>query len=84
VLADTLKQAGVPGTHPVAVVQSASLPGARTLYTTLEDLPRRAAEMPLGGPTLLVLGEVLREALSADERGEPVPVELPAKRTSRA
>src|SRR4030095_15638663 len=67
VLVDALKQAGGPGTHPVAVVESASWPGARTVYTTLDDLPRRAAEIPSGGPTLLVLGEVLQEALSADQ-----------------
>jgi uroporphyrin-III C-methyltransferase len=83
-LTDALKQAGVPGTHPVAVVHSASLPAARTLYTTLDDLPRRAAEIPPGGPTLLVLGEVLREALSADQSGRQIPAELRATRASRA
>ena len=83
-LADALKQAGVPGTHPVAIVQNASLPGAKTLYTTLDDLPRRAAEIPPGGPTLLVLGEVLRGALDADHSGEQIPAELFATRTSRA
>ncbi len=83
-LADALKQAGVPGTHPVAIVQSASLPAAKKLYTTLDDLPRRAAEMPPGGPTLLILGEVLREALSADQSGEQIPAEQPATRASRA
>ena len=83
-LADVLKQAGVPGTHPVAIVQSASLPTARKLYTKLDDLPRRAAEMPPGGPTLLVLGEVLRQALSADQSRRQIPAELPATRASRA
>ena len=84
-LADALRRAGVPGTHPVAVVQSASLPAARTLYTTLHDLPRRAAEIPPGGPTLLVLGEVLRKALSADQSGRQIPPEeLPATRARRA
>jgi uroporphyrin-III C-methyltransferase len=83
-LADALKHAGLPGSHPVAIVQGASLPGARTLYTTLEDLPRRATELPAGGPTLLVLGEVLREALSGDQSGEQIPAELPAPRTNHA
>jgi len=83
-LADALKQAGIPGTHPVAIVQSASLAPVRKLYTTLDELPRRAAELPPGGPTLLVLGEVLREALAADQRGEQIPANLPATRASRA
>jgi uroporphyrin-III C-methyltransferase len=83
-LADALKRAGLFGNHPVAIVHSASLPGARTLYTTLDDLPRRAAEMPVVGPTLLVLGEVLREALSADQGGEQILAKLPATRANQA
>jgi uroporphyrin-III C-methyltransferase len=83
-LADALKHAGLSGGHPVAIVQGASLPGTRTLYTTLDDLPRRAAEMPPGGPTLLVLGEVLREALGADQSGEQIAAELPATRAKHA
>ena len=83
-LADALKHAGLSGRHPVAIVQSASLPGTRTLYTTLDDLPYRATELPPGGPTLLVMGEVLREALSADQGVEPMSAELPATRTNRA
>jgi uroporphyrin-III C-methyltransferase len=83
-LVDALKQAGLPGSYPVAMVQSASLPAARTLYTTLDGLPQRAAEMPSGGPTLLVLGEVLRQALSADQSGEQPTAEPLATRASRA
>jgi len=83
-LVHSLKQSGLPGNHPVAVVQSASLAGSKALYTTLDDLPRRAAEIPSGGPTLLVLGEVLREALSADQCREQIPAGLPATRANRA
>ncbi len=83
-LADALKQAGIPGTHPVAIVQGASLPGVRTLYTTLDDLPHRATELAPGGPTLLVLGEVLREALSSDKSSAQIPVEQPVPRANRA
>ena len=82
-LVHSLKQSGLPGNHPVAVVQSASLAGSKALYTTLDDLPRRAAEIPSGGPTLLVLGEVLREALSADQCREQIPAGLPATRANR-
>ena len=83
-LAEALKQAGIPGTHPVAIVQSASLTPVRKTYTTLDDLPRRAAELPPGGPTLLILGEVLREALVADQSDEQIPANLPATRASSA
>jgi len=82
-LSDALKQAGLPGDHPVAIVQSASLPSRKVLLTTLNELPQHAAEVPTGGPTLLVLGEVLREALNANQSGEQTPTQLPAARASR-
>jgi uroporphyrin-III C-methyltransferase len=83
-LVDALKQAGLPGSYPIALVQSASLPGTRKLYTTLDELPERAAEMASSGPTLLVLGEVLRQALSADQSGEQPMAEPLATRASGA
>ncbi len=83
-LCEALKQAGLPGDHPVAIVQSASLRSQRVLLTTLNELPQRAVEIPSDGPTLLVLGEVLREALNADQSGAQTRVELPAARVSRA
>ena len=70
-LANALREAGLPGRTPVAIVQNASSPACTTLHTTLQDLPRRAAELPPGGPTLLVLGEVLRPASRAEQSGEP-------------
>ena len=70
-LANALQQAGMPGRTPVAIVQSASSPACTTLHTTLQELPQRAAELPPGGPTLLVLGEVLRPASRAEQSSEP-------------
>jgi len=66
-LVDALKAAGMPGTLPAVIVESASLPGARKLFTTLDELPERAAEVT-GGPAIVVLGEVLREAVVAATR----------------
>jgi len=83
-LADALKQAGLPGSCPIALVQSASLPGTRNLYTTLDELPRRAPEMSSAGPTVVVLGEVLRRALSAHRSGEEPVAEPLATRASGA
>ena len=70
-LASALRQAGMSGRMPVAIVQNASSPACTTLHTTLQDLPQRAAELPPGGPTLLVLGEVLRPSSRAEQSGEP-------------
>jgi uroporphyrin-III C-methyltransferase len=63
-LVRALRSAGLPADYPAAIVESASLPGARRLYCTLEQLPQRAAEIT-GGPALVVLGEVLRESVTA-------------------
>ena len=70
-LASALRQAGMSGRTPVAIVQNASSPACTTLHTTLQDLPQRAAGLPPGGPTLLVLGEVLRPASRAEQSSEP-------------
>ena len=77
-LANALQQAGMLGRTPVAIVQSASSPACTTLHTTLQDLPQRAAELPPGGPTLLVLGEVLRPASRAEQSGEPIHTAHPS------
>ena len=61
-IAAALIGAGKPAHTPVALVEGASLPGARVQFATLVDLPRLATR---GGPTLILLGEVYREALVA-------------------
>jgi uroporphyrin-III C-methyltransferase len=66
-IAQALLGAGKRASTPVAVVESASLPASRTLYGTLAGLPALAAEIG-GGPALIVLGEVLSEAVSAAAR----------------
>lgn len=54
--------AGLPGDTPVALVESASLPGERHLHTRL-DLLELAARTALGdGPALLLIGEALRKS----------------------
>jgi len=58
---DALIGAGVrPGT-PVAVAESVSLPERRVSKGTLEELPALAAR-GAGGPVLLLVGEVFRDA----------------------
>jgi uroporphyrin-III C-methyltransferase len=66
--AETITQAllgaGKPARTPVAIVENASLPEARTVYGTLAELPAMAAGIG-GGPALILLGEVLSGALGA-------------------
>jgi uroporphyrin-III C-methyltransferase len=59
-IAAALIGAGKPAQTPLALVEDASLPGRRVQYATLADLPRLVTR---GGPTLILLGEVYREAL---------------------
>src|SRR4249920_3340950 len=81
-LVDALKAAGVPGTLPAVIVESASLPGARKLFTTLDELPERASEVT-GGPALVVIGEVLRAALTAAQSAAD-PISAPQARANLA
>jgi siroheme synthase len=54
-IAATLLAAGKPRSLPVAVVENASLPDQIIRYTTLENLPRLAADA-LAGPAVILLG----------------------------
>jgi uroporphyrin-III C-methyltransferase len=61
-IAAALIGVGKPANTPLALVEDASLPAMRVQYATLADLPRLATR---GGPTLILLGEVYREALAS-------------------
>lgn len=63
-LVESLGAAGLDADHPAAIVESASLPHGRQVYCTLGTLPEHAAQLG-SGPALVILGEVLREALAA-------------------
>jgi uroporphyrin-III C-methyltransferase len=54
-----LIDAGKPASTPVAVIENASLPDANARFGTLESLPEIAKP---GGPSLILLGEVLDDA----------------------
>lgn len=54
-IARTLMASGKPPGLPIAVVESASLPEQRVLYTTLADLPALASAS-LTGPALILIG----------------------------
>ena len=63
-LVAALRAAGLPADHPTAIVESASLPQARQLRCTLEQLPAQAAQTS-SGPALVILGKVLSGTAAA-------------------
>ena len=63
-ISSTLIGRGKPGDTPLAVVENATLPERRVLYGTLGELPQIASELG-AGPAVIILGEVLREALAS-------------------
>ncbi len=60
---------GVPGSRPLLLVENASRSDARRHVGMLGELPRLVARRG-GGPALILLGEIGREALSEVERVE--------------
>ena len=71
-IAAQLRAAGKPGALPVAAVENASLPDARTIYTTLQQLPALDAH-DFDGPVMLLLGPqfVPRHAMQAGNADTP-------------
>jgi uroporphyrin-III C-methyltransferase len=67
-IARALIDAGKPARTPVAVVEGASLPDAKVSFTTLAKLHLHQAP---AAPSLILIGEVYREAAAAAAAGEP-------------
>jgi uroporphyrin-III C-methyltransferase len=72
-IAAALIAAGAPRDLPVWVVENATLPQARRVTLTLEELPR-LARFGLTGPTLIMLGRVFASALAATGEASLTPV----------
>ena len=68
-ISQALIGAGKPATTPVAVIENASL-GSTAAQGTLAELPQLAGQLS-GGPVLILLGEVLKKAVSAAQRATP-------------
>ena len=58
-IAAAIIAAGKPASTPVAIVENASLPETRTIFTTLAGLPRLAADQ-LTGPAIILIGPQFR------------------------
>ncbi|OYW97040.1 MAG: uroporphyrinogen-III C-methyltransferase [Bosea sp. 32-68-6] len=56
--------AGLDPATPAIAVQSATRPDEARVRATIATLPERLAELPKGGPVLVMLGRALGEALS--------------------
>ena len=67
-----LAHRGMRADTPLAIVENASLPGAKILTGTLEQLPGLAGSLG-SGPAVVVLGEVVRAARAA---GASLPARL--------
>jgi uroporphyrin-III C-methyltransferase len=78
-IAAALIASGKRPATPVAVVENASLPEARTIFTTLADLPR-LAHAEISGPALIFIGPQFRaRAVVATEADVSFAV-LPARK----
>ena len=60
VLCAELARHGLPSTTPVAIVQQGTQATQRVVTGTLRTLPRRAERAALHGPTLVIVGDVVR------------------------
>jgi uroporphyrin-III C-methyltransferase len=64
-LAERLMNAGLPGSTPAVAVENASRADERHLMGTLSSLPARLEQSGFEGPTLVLIGAVIRLAQSA-------------------
>ena len=60
--AQTLLDAGRPASCPVAIIERGFLPDQRVTVGTLGDIARRAAEVGVENPAVVVVGDVVRLA----------------------
>lgn len=72
-IAEALQSHGMAADMPVAVVSRGTLPDQRVVTGTLSDIPERVVAASLPGPTIIIVGEVvrLRERLDWLSRGIP-------------
>ncbi len=67
-ICDGLRGAGLPDDWPIMLVANASLPEQHSLIGNLADMPARLAADPLPSPCLIVVGSVVRMAVT-----QPLP-----------
>jgi uroporphyrin-III C-methyltransferase/precorrin-2 dehydrogenase/sirohydrochlorin ferrochelatase len=60
ILCAELVRHGLPAATPAAIVQQGTFATQRVVTGTLRTLPRRADRAGLHGPTLIIVGDVVR------------------------
>jgi uroporphyrin-III C-methyltransferase / precorrin-2 dehydrogenase / sirohydrochlorin ferrochelatase len=66
VIADTLVEHGRPADTPVAVVQEGTMPGERTVFSTLQQVAADIARDGIRPPAVVVVGDVVGVARSVE------------------
>ena len=61
-----LAGAGLEASHPVAIIESGTLPGQRVVRGNLADIANKAAKAGVGSPAVVVVGNVVALADSID------------------
>ncbi len=77
-IAAALIASGKRPSTPVAIVENASLPAARTIFTTLADLPR-LDHAQITGPALIFVGPQFRSRAAVATEGEVSFAGLPVR-----
>ena len=72
-----LREAGWPPGTPVAMLENATLPEERRLFTQIDGMGAFAQEHALRSPAIMVIGEVVREAARADCAARKPPAVQP-------
>ena len=74
--------AGLRRGTPAALVDNGTTRRQRLIAGTVADLARRAAEAGVGGPALLIVGDVAAAAATAPLPGQKAPAEVIARRAA--
>jgi uroporphyrinogen III methyltransferase / synthase len=61
-ITESLRDAGMPAETPVALIEQATLPGQRTLVSTIADIAARAGSAGVMTPATLVVGPAVAES----------------------
>jgi uroporphyrinogen III methyltransferase / synthase len=69
-IADALMRGGRPASTPVAIIERGTTSDEVVVRTTLDQM----AEVPLGSPSVIVVGPVARLGAVEDPVGEPAPL----------
>lgn len=79
-IVEKLVQYGRPPATPIALIADGTTPRQRCVTGTLGDITGRVELEAIGGPALIVVGEVVRAAMPLDSPTPPAAAARPASR----